>query len=72
MEKFIREKAVLICEEEELQKRACATLGWSYQAWQRRKNGTTPLSDAERFALDTILSEMRGGAKILFVLPEKN
>ncbi len=72
MKQFCREARVLVCEFEQLQHLAETELGWSYQQWQRRWNGTQPLDNTERIALKTLLNEkIRKGAKVVYLLPNQ-
>lgn len=72
MKQFCREAGVLVCEFEQLQHLAETELGWSYQQWQRRWNGTQPLDKAERLALSKLLTDdIRKGARVVYLLPHQ-
>ena len=71
MKEFLKENGVLAVELEELQQRAAEELGWTYSYWQNRYVGRTPMDATDRKALGAILSEMRHGAKVVYLLPEE-
>ena len=63
MKDFLRDEAVLVCEEPRLQELALEKLSWSRNQWWDRLNGRVKLKPAERMILSNLLAEVRAEAE---------
>lgn len=59
MKEFLRNEAVLVCEEPRLQELAMEELQWTRNQWWDRLNGRVELKPAERIALTHLLAQVR-------------
>lgn len=56
---FLSENRVLAVELPELKRQAMARLKWSETAWWNKNAGRSQVSEAERLALEVVLTEIR-------------